>query len=471
MPNSRVLKTWAADIEATDLESLRELKTLVEKKLEMLEAERQKEDGVARGGTKTPNQGSCEESTSEVSSSGEIGEHSNEGHQSYEDGEVSSLGESGEHNNKEHQSYKDSEFSSSRESDEYSDEQHHSDRESGDHSNKEHQSYEDSEFSSSGESGEHSNEEHQSYEDSEFSGSRESGGYSDEEHQSYEDSEFSVSGESGGYSDEQQHSDEDSEGFDDEYIHAWNKARSWRDLVKLNRKFILDSALGHKVSAPYHAGPLDKKDRELFKPLLKLHDFGILTTGSQPAARVVKIMEDGTLFERRQIPYVGFFVRYIKRTEAFLNALSSDRRLLVSAIDYRQSPPAFWPGSHAGRVSVIRDRRGSGESLDKAIWTNRYSLEAEAMFSDLANIPAASKVHLVYCSVTQRNAVDLFKMKSGQFLRRVLDVDVLEIVRHYAALELKMWDFSTPISLPIDYYNHGVSRVRRATPSTNEPLS
>ncbi|GKT67145.1 hypothetical protein ColTof4_13536 [Colletotrichum tofieldiae] len=65
------------------------------------------------------------------------------------------------------------------------------------------------------------------------------------------------------------------------WIDKWKKAKDWDALVDLNAEFIKLSADGiQDVYTPYHLGPLDPESLELVPALLRLHEYGILTTNS-----------------------------------------------------------------------------------------------------------------------------------------------------------------------------------------------
>jgi len=58
----------------------------------------------------------------------------------------------------------------------------------------------------------------------------------------------------------------------------WDSIKHYKEAIELNRMFIR----GEMLSTPYHLGPLDEESDSLREGLLRLHDYGLLTTGSQP---------------------------------------------------------------------------------------------------------------------------------------------------------------------------------------------
>jgi hypothetical protein len=127
-----------------------------------------------------------------------------------------------------------------------------------------------------------------------------------------------------------------------------------------------------------------------------------MTTQSQPAVAGPLETGDGGYFERRQIPFVNFFVLCEDAaTEEFLNTLLKDSRLAVSAIDFRQDPPVLWPKSYTGNFTVTYDRLGrSRDGLLKAEWKGSYGIEEGPIpfeLSDLGEVSTTIGLPLVFC--------------------------------------------------------------------------
>lgn len=61
-------------------------------------------------------------------------------------------------------------------------------------------------------------------------------------------------------------------------LKKWSKAENYGELVHLNRCYLQ----GALYDTPYYSAPIDAETHELLPGLLRLHDFGIITIGSQP---------------------------------------------------------------------------------------------------------------------------------------------------------------------------------------------
>lgn len=62
-------------------------------------------------------------------------------------------------------------------------------------------------------------------------------------------------------------------------LKEWSEAKSYEDLLDLNRAFLR----GDREICAYHMGPVYFETMPSLPTLLRLHDFGILTTNSQPS--------------------------------------------------------------------------------------------------------------------------------------------------------------------------------------------
>jgi hypothetical protein len=151
---------------------------------------------------------------------------------------------------------------------------------------------------------------------------------------------------------------------------SWYRAKDWSEVIQLNIKFIRESAAGHYVNTPYHLGPLDPEIRPLVPALLRLHHFGLLTTGIQSQASTVWSAH-GRYHELQKYPCLDFLLPVTdEAARLFVTRLLKDESLITKAIDYKPSPPKFWPESaDAERVAVARSREGqSEEELSTADW-------------------------------------------------------------------------------------------------------
>lgn len=95
-----------------------------------------------------------------------------------------------------------------------------------------------------------------------------------------------------------------------------NASADYLKVLKLNRRFIR----GELCCTPYHFGPLDKETYPLRANLLRFHDFGLLTTNSQPFQEADSPVQGDSWYgcclgpianafsQSRQRPYVGFLL-------------------------------------------------------------------------------------------------------------------------------------------------------------------
>ena len=60
----------------------------------------------------------------------------------------------------------------------------------------------------------------------------------------------------------------------------WHTAKDYAALLRTNRAFLRDEL----EFSPYHKGPIYKETMAMMPALLRLHDYGMLTLGSQPHA-------------------------------------------------------------------------------------------------------------------------------------------------------------------------------------------
>ncbi|KAK3617927.1 hypothetical protein LTR56_024974 [Elasticomyces elasticus] len=65
-------------------------------------------------------------------------------------------------------------------------------------------------------------------------------------------------------------------------IMEWRTAKSYADIIKLNCAFLV----GEREFSPYHMGPPYAETTPAIPTLIRLHDYGILTTNSQPSKTV-----------------------------------------------------------------------------------------------------------------------------------------------------------------------------------------
>ena len=87
---------------------------------------------------------------------------------------------------------------------------------------------------------------------------------------------------------------------------------------------------------PGHLGPLDEETAPILHGLIELHEYGILTCGSQPFEKSSTFLVGKGWYQKRQRPYVHFMLPTLHRdisidcVDAFIERLFADKRILVS---------------------------------------------------------------------------------------------------------------------------------------------
>ena len=142
----------------------------------------------------------------------------------------------------------------------------------------------------------------------------------------------------------------------------WEAAEDFSQLLGLNRKFLS----GQIPGAPYHRGPIDKETNPLLFDLLKLHDFGLLTTRSQPY-RYEVIPSDKEWTEVQQNPYVSFAMPgqdtlYLE----FFEKLRERADIVVFAAEL--CPYRVVDGSHGAHVAIRVRTANTKEDLEASEW-------------------------------------------------------------------------------------------------------
>ncbi|KAL0930292.1 uncharacterized protein CTRU02_214367 [Colletotrichum truncatum] len=219
----------------------------------------------------------------------------------------------------------------------------------------------------------------------------------------------------------------------------WAAVTSWEALVDLNVEFIKSSAEGRRdVSTPYHHGPLDEETEELIPSLLHLHEYGLLTTQSQPilASEPEYIAEQQKWYEWRQIPCVDFFFEY-QSVEAhlFLSYLINDNRLKVVWTEYRHG--SISRTSHTQSIPLSFKRVSARrESLQSEQWRVTAGLPKTVLSLDdcgFESVPAACQGIIMGCIVIANHKQGLYKKnKQETFLRKLANIDVFTIVAKHA---------------------------------------
>lgn len=93
----------------------------------------------------------------------------------------------------------------------------------------------------------------------------------------------------------------------DAVVQEWQASKTYSAALHLSRQ----SINGERNCSIHHLAPLDPESKDLIPGLLSLHDYGMLTHGSQPFERLrPEIVQKGGGFwaQSRQRPYLGFLV-------------------------------------------------------------------------------------------------------------------------------------------------------------------
>ncbi|KZL64635.1 hypothetical protein CT0861_10560 [Colletotrichum tofieldiae] len=228
---------------------------------------------------------------------------------------------------------------------------------------------------------------------------------------------------------------------DSTWIDKWKKAKDWDALVDLNTEFIELSAAGiQDVHTPYHLRPLDPESEELVPALLHLHEYGMLTTNSQPASASSCFSdEDEEWIDIRQIPFVEFFLRLDgTRPMHFLERLSRDRNLIITAVMHAHGVVVapLPDGVTAIPLSFERVRPRMPQTNESAEWCVITATPGEPLSLDefgFEDIPAVCNDLVVSCMVMPMHDGDLYKEEEdATFLQKLEVVDILASIADHA---------------------------------------
>ncbi len=99
-----------------------------------------------------------------------------------------------------------------------------------------------------------------------------------------------------------------------EIIRLWETCKDYSTALQLNRDFLR----GRQSCTPYHMGSLDPETTGLLDDLQRLHDFGFLTTGSQPSQHDEPFLLLIRLFLPLRTVYQAFFTYSSRWSESFM---------------------------------------------------------------------------------------------------------------------------------------------------------
>lgn len=170
---------------------------------------------------------------------------------------------------------------------------------------------------------------------------------------------------------------------------SWGEAKSWGQLVTYNKAF-LD---GDDFCTPYHPVPTDPETVHLLPGLKRLHEYGAITTISQPFEHTIgKFPDTDKWLERKQRPYVAFAIPTVHQdiSRASIQALISQLLSLESIVTTVHSECHVYPrdpdGSHehyrlAQHVAPIGVKNDNKYSADKTHFETIYDFRASVVQS------------------------------------------------------------------------------------------
>ena len=161
----------------------------------------------------------------------------------------------------------------------------------------------------------------------------------------------------------------------------WKAAKDFSEILDLNRKFLL----GEIPETPYHGGPVADETLPLIGGLLELHDFRLLTDGSQPYEHRRGRNNTYRYVEFQQRPYVSFLVPGDNdQVLEFFEMLKSRSEIVVRATE--PYPYNSLPGSHKQIVISLERVAKNVERLESTPWRGitwafrTFNLSEETLF-------------------------------------------------------------------------------------------
>jgi hypothetical protein len=176
----------------------------------------------------------------------------------------------------------------------------------------------------------------------------------------------------------------------------WARAATYAEVLDLNRRFLR----GGLPSCPSHRGPIDEETEPLVPRLVEMHDYGFLTTNSQPScADTIQ----GRRMESRG--YVDFLIPQkdkipLALVEAFCNRLFASEQIFVVVHDeYGQLQ------RHNQPTAVLELWRSLGRfgswTADFSTSTNLGTADEVEFFTESGCLPVAAARPLIISVVTR----------------------------------------------------------------------
>jgi hypothetical protein len=127
----------------------------------------------------------------------------------------------------------------------------------------------------------------------------------------------------------------------------WNESSSWSEIVALNHAFVS----GKTWSSTTQGASLDPESAPLIPGLKRLHDYGIITTSSQPYSHGKRVTAEGETLEYKQRPFLEFTLPAMHpnvpkdKVHALIHALVAHDTVCASVWSNRDKYPIDAPGA------------------------------------------------------------------------------------------------------------------------------
>jgi hypothetical protein len=177
-------------------------------------------------------------------------------------------------------------------------------------------------------------------------------------------------------------------------LQNWHDAKTFADMLSLNRMYLKGNIKGH----PYHAGYLEEETYPLVSRLLTLNDFGMLTYYSKPFK-----LSTGPTEEFWQKPLVSFAIDNLVLLEFVISKLIDDPEVIISVDQV-----------HPFKVIVrIKRQNVSQWRYLGSNWNNLVTISnGDQSNTHMFNLPAIVKTRLWTMDVTATKwgaDIDVFK--------------------------------------------------------------